>query len=105
MIMYNNQYYNKYNIARYAYQSRSYYATKITSWDPHEVSLLSLRSIKKGTHLLEHWLTRKTGENKLLYLMEVAWNLSTYLLSLLIANRNASWYFMILKRLLVRTYL
>ena len=46
-------------IARYAYQSRSYYATKITSLEPQQVFLLSLSSIKKGTHLLELGLQEK----------------------------------------------
>ena len=41
---------------------------------------------------------RKTEESKLFYLMEVAWNLAAYLLSLLIANRNTFGYFMKLKR-------
>ena len=45
---------------------------------------------KERNSFIGTWLTRKTGENKLLYLMEVAWNLSAYLLSLLITNRNTS---------------
>ena len=48
---------------------------------------------------------RKTEENKLFYLMEVAWNLASYLLSLLISIRNTSGYFMKLKRLLIRSNL
>ena len=45
---------------------------------------------KERNSVIGTWLTRKNGENKLLYLMEIAWNLSTYLLSLLIANINTS---------------
>ena len=55
--------------------------------------------IKKETQLLEFRLqeTKLTKENYF-YLMEVAWNLAAYLLSLLIANRNTSGNFMKLKR-------
>ena len=61
--------------------------------------------IKKETQLLELRLQEKLMKANYFYLMEVAWNLAAYLLSLLIANRNTYGYFMKLKHLLVRSYL
>ena len=49
--------------------------------------------------------TRTTEESKRFYLMEVVWNIEAYLLSLLLANRNAAGYFMKLKMLLDHSYL
>ena len=50
--------------------------------------------IKKETQLFELRLQEKLKKANYFYLMEVAWNLAAYLLSLLIANRNTSGYFM-----------
>ena len=88
---------NKYNICKIIMLNRSKYMTKITGLE-FTVSIFGVAKLNKERNLhIRILLTIKTRKDKLLYLIEVAWKLSAYLLAYYFANKNTSWYFMNLK--------
>ena len=85
---------NKYNIYEISMLNKSKYTTKITGLE-FTVSIFGVAKLNKERNpYLYTLLTIETIEDKLLYLTEVVWDLSTYFTSILFANRNTSCYLM-----------